>query len=438
MKNLLVVFIFAFVIANAYGRAQQKQDFSIKVGVEEVRIDAIVLDKKGNQVVDLTAGDFEVYQDGKPQQIISSIYISDAQKHDKPVASPEADKAGLLLSRPKLSKDEVRRTIAFLVGGRGYESRIAIRKFIKTQMEPGDLVTILGGGALMGAQQFSSDRKQLLYSDLTLSFSSGYAHAPATGYFVRSWMHLDGKDLTFVEGKDGEHSLLLELLSLTSDSNGRTQDTKGFRYDFQLGDADIALINKYGIDLKTYLPVQNPGHYYVSVAIKDRTSGKIGSGYQFLDIPDLRNFRLSLSSILAIYNNKDESVLRSGNLEEDVDSYNAMKKWRALSKSPALRVYRPGESFDYMMFVYNANSKDGKASKLELRSTLFKDGQIYSQETEDIDLKGMDGPGRIPILRRLILNTMDDGDYLLQLTVTDKLSSARTAAQAIDFQIRKE
>jgi VWFA-related protein len=670
MKNLLLIFICSFVIATAYSQEQPKQDFSIRVGVEEVRIDAVVLDKKGNQVVDLTSGDFEVYQDGKPQQIISSVYISDAQKRDKPVASPEAAKAGLLLSKPKLSKDEVRRTIAFLVTGRGYESRIAIRKFIETQMEPGDLITILGGGALMGAQQFSSDKKQLmlivtgmpghqttgrpggivdasrsndaiqssttrtvtfdsllswetdeqyiqrlkaliapiryairalrdmpgrkylilmreglsydgrklprvqerlfneaaneawlagvviftldmkglttdlpdpygqkyiplskktggivvensnflfkgvkpvqeairgyyllsyipppntfdskrvenyhrirvnvkrsgtevhsrdgflgtsapsdfasvphgntlqqaifsplLYSDLKLSFSTGYAHAPATGYFLRSWMHLDGNELAFVDDGTGEHSLLLELLSLTSDSNGRIQDTKGFRYDFQLSDADIALIKKYGIDLKTYLPVQNPGHYYVSVAIKDRTSGKIGSGYQFLDIPDLRNFRLSLSSILAIYNNKDESVLRSGNIEEDADSYNAMKKWRALSKSPALRKYRPGESFDYMMFVYNANSKNGKSSTLELKSTLFKDGQVYSQEAEDLDLKGMDSPGRIPILRRLILNNMDEGDYLLQLTVTDKLSTARTAAQAIDFQIRKE
>jgi hypothetical protein len=53
MKNRLVFSICAFVlIINAYSQAQQKQDFSLKVSVEEVRIDAIVLDKKGTQAID--------------------------------------------------------------------------------------------------------------------------------------------------------------------------------------------------------------------------------------------------------------------------------------------------------------------------------------------------------------------------------------------------
>jgi hypothetical protein len=85
-------------------------------------------------------------------------------------------------------------------------------------------------------------------------------------------------------------------------------------------------MNRYGIDLKTYLPVQKPGHYYVSAAIKDNASGKIGSGYQFLEIPDLDRLRLSLSSILPIYNKSDESVLRSGNIEADADSYTKRHK----------------------------------------------------------------------------------------------------------------
>jgi VWFA-related protein len=665
MKKLSGIFLCSLaLLMNAHGQAPPKQDYSIKVGVEEVRIDAVVLDKKGRQVTDLTASDFELFQDGKPQKINSCTYIRESQKREKPIASSEASKAEMLLSKPKLSKDEVQRTIAFLISGRDYEARIAIHKFVESQMEPGDLVTILGGGASLGAQKFSSDRSQLLsivsrmperqnigvssgsfdriesmlnrtitfnsfvsdetdeqyirrlkaliapiryairalkdmpgrkylvlmrgdifydgrrlpmvqqrlfneaaneawhagvviftldmkgltpgqqdpyghnyiplskktggivvensnflfkgikpvqeairgyyllsyipppntfdsnrsenyhrirvkvkrsgaevhsrdgfigtsapsdfavapqsntlqqamfspflYNDLKLSLSSGYAHAPAPGYFLRSWMHLDGKDLTFTEDKDGEHSLSLELQALTSDSNGRIQDTKGFRYDFKLSDSDIDRIKIDGIDLKTYLPIKNPGHYYVSAAIKDRASGKIGSGYQFLEIPDLGRLRLSLSSILALYNEQDASVLKSGNIEEDVDSYNTMRKWRALSKSPAFRTYKPGESFDYLMFAYNANNKDGKTSILEFKSTLFRDGQVYRQEAENINLKGMDNPGRIPIVKRLVLDNMDEGDYLLQLTVTDKQAPGRTAAQAIDFQIRKE
>ena len=85
---------------------------------------------------------------------------------------------------------------------------------------------------------------------------------------------------------------------------------------------------------------------------------------------------------------------------------------------------------------------------MEFQSTLFKDGMIYSQEQpRHINLSEMDNLGRIPILKTLVLDgKMDEGDYVLQLTVQDKTVSEksrskrkpRIAAQAIDFQIRKE
>jgi hypothetical protein len=53
------------------------------LGVEEVRIDVVVLDKKGNQITDLTADDFEIRQDLKTQKIISSVYINDDQSSPK-------------------------------------------------------------------------------------------------------------------------------------------------------------------------------------------------------------------------------------------------------------------------------------------------------------------------------------------------------------------
>jgi len=671
MRNPWILGLFPVLLTASFITAQEKEDYSIKVGVAEVRIDAIVLDKKGRQITGLTDADFEVFQDGKAQHSISCVYISsDAKPGSKSVSSAEAAKAEQMLSRAKLSKDEVRRTIAFLINGREYEAKTAIKKFIETQMEQGDLITILQGtpvrmpdfsserdrllsqinripgrqtigglggivdasktqdqidsanrrlaiGSFSGLMNEMSDdqyiqmlknllapiryavralkdmpgrkylilmrgdisydaRKMptiqklffdevaneawragvviytldmkglssappepygkkiiplsektggmvvensnfffggigpvreairgyyllsyipppdtfdrkggrdyhsikvkvkrsgaevhsrdgflgtsappefataptqnslaqaafspLLYTDIKMSLSSGYAHAPTAGYFLRSWMHLDGKELTFRDEKNGGHSLSLELLALTSDSNGRIQDLKSSRYDFDLSDTDIALMMKYGIDLKTYLPVQRPGRYYVSTALRDRASGKIGTGYQFLDIPDLGRSGLALSSILGIYNQQDESVLKTGRIEEDADSYNAIRKWRALSSSPALRMYQPGESLKYLLFVYNAADKEGASPELELKTTLFKDGQIYRQEAEPIEVRTAENPDWLPIVRRLVLEGMEEGDYLLQLTVADKRHSSRNATQVIDFQIRK-
>jgi VWFA-related protein len=669
------------IISNAQKNSASEKDYKIQVGVEEVRIDAVVLDNKGNQVTDLTADDFEIYQDGKFQKINSSTYVAGPQKLETTVTSPEASEAELLVSKPKLSKDKVQRTIAFLVYGAGADPRPHLRKFVESQMAPGDMVAILGAGP----QVFSSDKRELLariksipeppppygfscvnaaigskdtfavadailsgastgagfdsfvdwitpneeyikrfkadispiryavralqdmpgrkylvltreggfsdarrlpkvqnrllneaadeawragvvistwdycntqignpfgkfnvlfkktggiytddnnflykgkpaldtlagyyllsytppantfntvdikswekyhkigvyvkrpgtkvfsrdgffaspsssnfasapqantllqamvsplvYNDLKFSLSSSYANTLASGYFLRSWMHLDGKDLTFKEEEEDEYSLSLELQAATSDSSGAVQDAKGFQYDFRLSEADVLRIRKDGMDLKTYLPVRNPGYYYVSVAIKDRTSGKIGSGYQFLDIPDLSKLRLSLSSIFVLSSEKDESVIKTGNIREDGDSFNTMRKWQAMKQSPALRTYKPGEKFDYMTVVYNAKNKINQAPKLEFQSTLYREGLVYRQEKpEEINLDGVADPGRIPIAKSVVFDSaMDDGDYVLLLKVTDKPASEkshvtgkpRIAFQAIDIKIRK-
>jgi VWFA-related protein len=663
-------------------KEESQKEFAIKIGVEEVRIDAVALDSKGRQIPDLTAGDFELFQDGKPQIITSCIYIADTQRRSKTAVSPEASKAELMISTPMLPRQDVRRTIAFIYN-QSYEARMGLQKYVELEMEAGDLVTILGAGAGVGAlQKFSSDKRELLSrikdlhivmpppssrpwdrgspgyvlvpadaslsyeerqkiesknrligsvladlresdeqyirqlkatiaiiiygvralqdmpgrkylvfmsdhifydshrlpavqerlfnkaadealragvviftlettgmttwqktssqeghiplskktggiivensnffldgikpveeaisgyyllsyvpsentfdetqpvyhririkvkrpgaevhtrdgffssagsanfasvsqtntlqqamfspfrnNDLKVNLSSGYAHAPVPGYFLESWLHLDGKDLTFKDESDGSHLLSLELAALTSDSNGKIQDSKGFRCNFRLSNADIARIRKYGMDLNTWLPVKNPGDYYVRVAVKDETSGKIGSGYQFLEVPDLSRLRLSLSSIFILNGEEDAAVIQSGKIDESSNSSDAMRNWQAIDRSPALRSYLPGEGFDYMAVIYNARTKQDKAPKLEATYSIFKDGKEYFRgDAENIDLSKADDHGRISVTKRLNFdNKMPEGVYLLQLVVMDKQNKSRTAAQAIDFEIR--
>jgi hypothetical protein len=47
------------------GVQTESRNFAVKVDVDEVQLDAVVLDWRGRQITDLTADDFEIYQDGK-------------------------------------------------------------------------------------------------------------------------------------------------------------------------------------------------------------------------------------------------------------------------------------------------------------------------------------------------------------------------------------
>lgn len=135
----------------------------IRVGVDLVQIDATVTDSRGQHVADLTADDFEISQDGRPQRISTFAYVRGAGR----VAAPERSGAPIGSSRP-LTAGQVRRTIALVVDdlGLSFEStarvRDVLRTFLDKQMQPGDLVAIIRTAAGSGAlQQFTSDRRML-------------------------------------------------------------------------------------------------------------------------------------------------------------------------------------------------------------------------------------------------------------------------------------
>jgi VWFA-related protein len=74
--NILLVFIFLIVtspssLSQSPSKPAQQEDERVVFGTSEVLLDAVVKDKKGRPVKDLTASDFEVFEDGVRQQIRS-------------------------------------------------------------------------------------------------------------------------------------------------------------------------------------------------------------------------------------------------------------------------------------------------------------------------------------------------------------------------------
>jgi len=171
-----------------------------RVGVDAVRIDAVVTDKDGRIVSDLTANDFELRQDGKVQQITLARFVPVTTSSDTPAAAPPVVKKGEAPAPPppavKLSKDEVQRSIALVVDDLGMSAesfeyaRQGMHKFIDTQIQPTDLVALVRTSAPGGAvQPFTTDRR-LLHAQVdgmrwtALSRSGVEAFEPVQGNFL--------------------------------------------------------------------------------------------------------------------------------------------------------------------------------------------------------------------------------------------------------------
>jgi VWFA-related protein len=688
-----------FVLLTAtflWGPGPPEQDFRIRIAVEEVRLDAVVLDKRGNQITNLKSKDFQIFQNGIPQQITSCIYINQTQP--RPQKPPGAPKGGTLVphsTAPILSRENVQRVIVFVLDDIPMSftdfhwTRMGLNKFIESQMQSGDLVAIVRTSRGMSANQmFSSDKRHLLamvanfrygdsthwdlerliitgermtpmssgqegpgerieeffqadadtrirnlieaqlwtiryctqalqdmpgrksllflspklylptklikdlrtfepdynslymgaftrvaddalragvvihmmdiqglgaspdptvqdaramersgsriplsqktgglfledsnffvtgsgigrvneelkgyyllsyvpppetfrpdiynrvtikaepkgsqvhtregffgmpqtmppsalrkpsllnvvfspfgHKELEVNLASGYFDDPKKGYLLRSWINLDAQKLNVTETEDGNHTVTIEALCVTSDINDFIQDVINPRYVFGIKKEDLPWVRAHGIRFSLFLPVKKPGAYYVRAAVQDQGSGAVGSAYQFIEIPDLKKNRLCLSNLFILHRDEDGSWIRSGMTEETGSRFSPVLS-RDENKSPALRKYRPGESFEYVTVIYNAKVKEKLPPDLESQVVLYRNGhEVYRTEPEAVNLSKATDFKRIPIRNRMIFgNNMPPGEYILQLRVNDRQAKKKDsgASQSLSFEI---
>jgi VWFA-related protein len=149
---------------------RQGDEDVVRITSNLVQFDAIVTDKQGRLVTDLRPEDFDVFIDGKRQEITNFSFVSNETVTIAERPAAHGDKTATPPPPPvPLRASQVRRTIALVADdlGTSFEDivyvRRALKKFVDEQMQPGDLVAIMRTSAGIGAlQQFTTD-KQLLY-----------------------------------------------------------------------------------------------------------------------------------------------------------------------------------------------------------------------------------------------------------------------------------
>jgi VWFA-related protein len=148
----------------------QQDEEVLRITTELVQVDAVVVDKNDQPVTDLKMGDFEVYDNGKKQELQFMEFVSvDAGGRSEGAANVARIAPGVDASvAHDLSAHDVRRVIAFVVddvtipGQDLAQVRRMLNDFIDTKMGEGDLVAIIrtfGGKGLL--EQFTND-KQIL------------------------------------------------------------------------------------------------------------------------------------------------------------------------------------------------------------------------------------------------------------------------------------
>jgi VWFA-related protein len=175
LSAALICMLLAQIAAQQTGTVPPPQtktpDDVVRITTNLVQIDTVVTDRRGKQIVDLRPEDFEIYEDGRLQEIKNFSYVNLQNESSAPTITEKSNDKNAPPTPPEqLRPDQVRRSIALVVDDLGlsfestYYVRSALHKFVNEQMQPGDLVAIIRTGAGVGAlQQFTTDR-QLLHA----------------------------------------------------------------------------------------------------------------------------------------------------------------------------------------------------------------------------------------------------------------------------------
>ena len=182
LRTSLALFVLLGLRAGQYGAQQAPATGGvIRIDVNLVQVDAVVTDKKGKAVTNLTRDDFEILQDGQPQKLTAFEFVAVKNRAAmldelRMEVVPRSPLVGVAPPprHTMLKRDEIRRTIALVIDdlALSFDSVVRVReslkKWVSNEMQEGDLVALIRTSAGMGSLQRFTMEKQVLTTAIDL------------------------------------------------------------------------------------------------------------------------------------------------------------------------------------------------------------------------------------------------------------------------------
>ncbi|HEV7699070.1 MAG TPA: VWA domain-containing protein [Pyrinomonadaceae bacterium] len=267
---------------------------------------------------------------------------------------------------------------------------------------------------------------------IDLRLNALFGDDPKSGAFVRSLLHVNTADLVFTDEKDGTKKTTIEILAMSFGDNGKIVDQLAKGYTITLKPEQYKRLAASGFVYQFTFPVKKPGAYQYRVALRDATGGGIGSANQFIEVPDVKNNRLTTSSMILHNLTAEEWQGFNSGASSGVAT-------NSIASDTALRQVLTNSVLRYGLEIYNANLDAEKQPHLTTRVRVFRDGKLF-YEGKDVpmssagqtDLRHLKTAGALAIGK-----TMHAGDYVLQIVVTDTLAKAKQqiATQFVEFEV---
>jgi VWFA-related protein len=258
-------------------------------------------------------------------------------------------------------------------------------------------------------------------ASLTALFSDYAGQNPA----VDMTLNFDSRDLSFIRDLEGTYHAMARVRVAAFSDDGRLTIPQEREFKLTLQPAAYRAAIESGLRFSLQMKLPFPGPWQIRAIVADSVSDRIGSASRFVEIPNLKQGALAISSL----------VLRGASDAQDGAPADPREE-------ADIRIFKPGSNCTYSYSVFGALIGPDKQSSLETQTRILAGGRLVFERTQKGIVFGEAPVGaRRQIKGRLNLESrIAPGDYLLQVTVRDALAppdKPRTATQFIDFQVRE-
>lgn len=247
--------------------------------------------------------------------------------------------------------------------------------------------------------------------------STSYLDTPNNGTVLTASVQVAQSALLY--GADGKQPAAVDLAGVVLNDQGKPAASFKTRLNVNPRAADSSALDTASVIYNYKAPLK-PGLYQVRVAARDDRSGKVGSNMQWIEVPDLTQKRLTLSSLLV-----------GGQLIGSADK----KETAAQIQFSVDRRFQRSSHLGFWIFIYNAQRDAQGAPDVTAQVQVFRDAQsIVTTPPRKLSTVGMTDLARIPYGGDFALSGLPAGRYILQITITDRIANI-SASQRTSFTV---
>lgn len=258
--------------------------------------------------------------------------------------------------------------------------------------------------------------------DIPVSLSLSYINTPARGSMLTAAMQIPNEFFSFAPA-NGRETAVVTVAGTVFDDRGNAGAVFNNRITI---DAPTVEAARQGRDLTYGYPVYvGPGLYQVRVGVRDEKTGRTGTAHGWIEVP--KADQLALSSLLMGVRELP-TISNASAISQDGPPPVELSINHNFSANGYLR---------FLVFVYNAalapaDSKPDVAVQVQL----VRDGEpVVTTAQRKVSTEDFTDLARIPYAAEISLGGLRAGQYILQVTVVDRIAK-RSASQQTHFEIQ--